>query len=1336
MFIMTRKILLYCCCIILLISFNSYGFSKNKPSFIQFGVESGLAQNTVYCILQDKQGFMWFGTKDGLSRFDGNQFRNYRNDNCDPHSIGNNCIRSIFQGSDDNIWVGTDKGVYVYNPEKDNFDFFNVKTHEGLLIEKEVNDIKQDQNGVFWFAVDWQGVFSFNPHNKELIFYELNAIVNAWCIHIDAKNKVWIGTHGGGLNCFNEQNKRFEKANFVSTDQSDINIDDIYQIFQDNYNNLLITTANSGVIKLNQVNNEIECFAPLKNYTSLFIRDGVRKTDNEIWFGTGSGICTYNYDKRNITFLQHSYLDPYSLSDNAVYAVYKDREGGIWVGTYFGGVNYFPYQYTPFNKYYPIQENPEPNSLIGRRIREFQLTNDGDLWIGSEDGGLSLYNPESDTFESYLPNQEQGSISFNNIHGLCIDEENLWIGTYNHGLDIMDLKTKKVIRHYEKTDNENSISDNSIFSIYKDHSGRVWVGTLYGLCYYNRDEDNFTRITSLGNIFVNDILQTKNGLIWVGTLGKGLYQFNPHNNEWTIFKNNPEDSTSISHNKIISLFEDSKKTLWITTEGGGLCRYNSEENNFTSFTTHQGLPNNVVYRIVEDNHSKLWYTTNKGLVCMSLNDFSIKQFTRSDGLLSNQFNYKSGIKDNHGNIYFGGLEGFISFNPSLFIPNECAPNIYITHFELFNSIVRPEDENSPLKYAIEFTKEIVLKYNQSTFGFSFAALSYVAPEKNQYAYMLEGFDRDWVDAKNSHKASYSNIPPGQYSFKVKATNNNGIWSDNMASVDIIITPPYYKTIWAYLIYLLFFITSLFFLIVSFRNRQNKKNMRRLEIYENEKAREIYDAKIAFFTNIAHEIRTPLSLIKGPLDYIITSKVSDDERDENLNVIDRNTNRLLELSNQLLDFRKTEEKGFQLNFVSTDIPQLVNDTYFRFRSTALRKNLNFKIEHLTDKFYADVDKEALTKILSNLFTNALKYAYSQIHVESKKNEESFHLIISSDGNKIKKHLEEKIFEPFYQIHDKEAKHVVAGTGLGLPLSRSLAELHGGKLIYMQTSNEFNSFQLTLPITQSSVVKYPKPLEEDVQQAIPKSNQQSKHSILIVEDDDELRAFLYSQLKKKYNVWKASDGTEAIKKLNSESVDLVISDIVMPVMDGYQLCKEVKLNLNYSHIPIILLTAKSNVQSKIEGLEAGADAYLEKPFSMDHIFAQVSNLLSNRQKLKEAFISSPLTKIKTIAPTKADEDFLKNVNQVIQANISDVQFNVDTLASALNMSRSSLHRKIKGVSELTPNELILLVKLKKAVEYLQEGYKINEICFIVGFNSPSYFSKVFKKQFGVSPKNWNQ
>jgi signal transduction histidine kinase/CheY-like chemotaxis protein/AraC-like DNA-binding protein len=542
------------------------------------------------------------------------------------------------------------------------------------------------------------------------------------------------------------------------------------------------------------------------------------------------------------------------------------------------------------------------------------------------------------------------------------------------------------------------------------------------------------------------------------------------------------------------------------------------------------------------------------------------------------------------------------------------------------------------------------------------------------------------------------------------------------------------------LYALLLICLTAFFVFSYRKRQKRQDKRQLELFEDEKNKALYNAKITFFTHIAHEIRTPLSLIKGPVEHILTHEMDPEEMKENLKVIEKNTNRLLDLSNQLLDFRKMEAKGFQLNYMRSDIKQLINDVYARFRLTARQKNLHFELQLPPDHLWADVDRDAFTKIISNLFANAVKYAQSCMELSLEQaGEDCFRISVSNDGRLIPEDMKEKIFEPFFRIGDETGNSIQSGAGLGLSLARSLAELHHGMLYLEILPGERNVFILQLPSTQNSVITV-QTVQEDIAEPdaeTPPPDEESrfktKPTVLIVEDDREMRYFLYNRLKPVYNVFKASNGKVALEYLQKENIDMVVTDVMMPGTDGLQLCAEIKSNIDSSHIPVIMLTAKVGVRSRIEGLDAGADAYVEKPFSMEHLLAQISNIFMNRNKVKEAFINSPAQNIGSIALTKADEIFLGRVTQIIDKYLSDVNFNVDLLADELHMSRSSLHRKIKGISELTPNEFIQLVRMKKAAELLQEGsFRINEICFLVGFGSSSYFSKRFKRQFGVSPK----
>jgi ligand-binding sensor domain-containing protein/signal transduction histidine kinase/DNA-binding response OmpR family regulator len=1312
-----------------ILSFPVYG--EEDFYFQHLGVENGLPQNTVNCIFQDKRGFMWFGTKDGLCRYDGNGFRIFRANSKDKNSIGSNVIQSIIEDEDENIWVGTDRGVYIYHPENENFSRFDLKTTEGKSIQAIVNDIKQDKSGNLWFAVSGQGIFSYKPHQKKLFLYESDLII-AHNISIDRDDNVWIGS-GQGLYWYNRKNNQVEKAD-ISGD-SEIEQDDIYYILQDIYNDVLLGTANNGIKKMNIVDKQIQSFFPGNEHPSLFIRSIMQRSNDEVWFGTESGIYIYNKQRNRVVNLKHDYTDSYSISDNAIYSLYEDREGGVWIGTYFGGVNYFPPPFVSFKKFSPSNKE---HALHAERVREFQQDESGKIWMGTEDNGLYSYDISSGIFRKFSYDTPNDNIAYSNVHGLLADKDKLWVGTFMHGLNIINVKTNQVIAHYQKTNDPHSLSDNSVFSIYKDHTQNVWIGTIAGLNLYAPEKNNFTKIETTGDSFICDILESSDGMMWFASFSNGLFRYNPRNKEWKNFRHNPDDANSLTHNKTISLFEDSRKNLWVATEGGGISKYNPDSQDFISFTTNDGLPNDAVYKILEDENQHLWFTTNNGLCCFNPDDKDIKIYMHSDGLLGNQFNYKSGLKAADGQLYFGCLNGFIAFNPSSFVKNKYIPPVFITDVRLFNKDAKAGENDFPQKRSLITSGEIHLKYNQSSIEIDFAALSYLSPQKNQYAYILENQEKEWSYLTGKHSAVYYNLPPGDYTFRVKGSNNDGVRNELPATLEIHIHPPFYKTKGAYCFYAFALLSLLFFIVVSSKRKINKRNRRKQELFENEKDKELYNAKIAFFTNIAHEIRTPLSLIKSPVEYLLGNRaeMKEEEITENLEVVHKNTNRLLNLTNQLLDFRKIEEKGFRLNFIHTDVKQLINDIYARFKLTAQQKKLDFQLQLPPESIFADIDREAFTKIISNLFTNAIKYADSRILlVLQTENADYFNIKVISDGQLISDEMKEKIFEPFFQIGDENGNKIKSGAGLGLPLARSLAELHQSKLYLETATGEDNVFVLEIPFNQAAAIRISEETTEpDTTPPMPLSG---KPTLLIVEDDKEMRDFLSGRLKGSYHILKASNGKIALECLQEKEVDIVVTDIMMPEMDGLQLCSEIKSNVDTSHIPVIMLTAKADIKSRIEGLEVGADAYVEKPFSMEHLSAQISNIFINRNKVKQAFINSPAPNISSIALTKADEIFLEKITKIIQKNLSNGSFNVDMLTDELHISSSTLYRKISGISDLTPNDFIQLVRLNKAAELLQEGsYQISEICFLVGFGSPSYFSKRFKKQFGMSPKEYTR
>ena len=1300
--------------------------------FKNLSIRNGLSQNTVNAILQDRKGFMWLGTKDGLNRYDGLSFRKFKHDAANPRSIGNSFITSLYEDFNGNIWVGTDAGVYIYYPEKEAFEEFDCQSLEKTRIERSVSMIAGDKQGRVWIAVEAQGMFCYDARQKLLRNYPLSEISsNIKCFTFDSGGTLWLGFYGDGLYYYKDNLATVHPYGSPEDGKREFEGGVITKIVQGNYNCLYIGSVKEGVSELNLTSGQVRNLLAIdESGESIFCRDLLPYSDNELWIGTESGIYIYNLRTAQFIHLRASLYDSYSLSDNAIYALYKDREEGLWIGSYFGGVDYYPRQYTYFAKYYPKNI---ANSLHGKRVREFCRADDGTLWIGTEDGGLNHFNPKTKEFHFFEP-----SAGFTNIHGLCMDGSHLWVGTFSKGLRVIDTRTGVVLRTYTEGHTPHSLNDNSIFSICRTSAGEIYLGTLFGLLRYNRTQDNFDCIPELNGKFVYDIKEDSYGNLWLATYANGAYCYDVSARRWKNYVFDAEDEKSLPYDKVLSVFEDSYRQIWLTTQGGGFCLFHPDTETFTRYGLKDGLPNDVVYQIVEDDDRFLWLTTNNGLVRFDPKTMEMKVFSTANGLPTNQFNYRSGFKDEAGNIYLGSINGFVAFDPRTFAENRQVPAVAITDFLLFNKEVSVGETDSPLKSSITFSDKVVLTADQNSFSFRIAALSYQAPRMNKLMYKLEGFDEGWLTIGESPLVTYSNLGYGDYVFKVKASNSDGVWNEQETSLHLSILPPFYLSGWAYCFYVLFFMGCLVCVIFYFKRRNYRKQHRQMEMLEQEKEREVYHAKIDFFTNVAHEIRTPLTLIKGPLENIILKKEVDSETKEDLYIMKQNTERLLNLTNQLLDFRKTETRGFRLNFTECDVVAVLRETYFRFTSLAKQKGLDFILELPQECFMADVNQEALTKIISNLLNNGVKYASTYLRISLETDEKVFHIRTFNDGEMIPDTMKEEIFKPFVRL-DKEDE-VTTGTGIGLALSRSLAELHQGSLM-MEKGEEVNCFCLTLPVNQDSTITLS---AENVSQVEENScgweqeetdTKEKKPMILVVEDNPDMLAFIRKQLTTEYSVLTAMNGIEALAVLDNHYVNLVVSDVMMPQMDGFELCKTIKSDLSYSHIPVVLLTAKTNIQSKIEGLELGADAYIEKPFSVEYLLANISSLIHNREKLRQTFAKSPFVAANTMALTKADEEFIWKLNDIIQANLHNPEFSMEDMADALKMSRSSFYRKIKGVLDLSPNEYLRLERLKQAAQLLKEGKsRVNEICYTVGFNSPSYFSKCFLKQFGVLPKDF--
>ena len=914
------------------------------------------------------------------------------------------------------------------------------------------------------------------------------------------------------------------------------------------------------------------------------------------------------------------------------------------------------------------------------------------------------------------------------------------MSTFSKGIRVIDTRTGR-IRKYDNDNKPGRLFSNYVFALCKTNSGRIYVGTMHGLQYYNRETDRFLHVPEInGGKMVHDIREDSAGNLWVGTSSNGVYRYDARNDVWTQFLHDADDPNSLPYDNVTSVFEDSNRRIWLTTEGSGFCRFDPAGQTFVRYGSFDGMPSDVVFQIIEDDQGYFWITTDRGLALFDPRTGSVRQvYTVTDRLLSNQFNYKSGYKSPDGIVYFGCIEGLVSFNPETLLgrKTDYVPPIYITGFSLLNEKVVVGGRNSPLRKSIICSDSVRLKHDQNSLSLQIAALSYREPQTSRLLYKLEGFDDRWRQyTPESATITYSKIPYGKYNFRVRLADGSGNPdAESEKRLFIEVSPPFYLSTAAFVVYGLLAVGALVLTGIYHTRRNIRRQQQHIQAFEREKERELYNAKISFFTNIAHEIRTPLTLIKGPLENILAKqKTMDRNMAEDLIVMDRNTNRLLDLTNQLLDFQKIEKEHLSLNLTRQNVSDIVEETFYRFSSSAKQQHKTFELELGGGEAYAQVDREAFTKILSNLLNNALKYSETMIRVELTMLDNAFRVTVTNDGEVVPPEMREAIFAPFFR-HTRKSEST--GTGIGLALSRSLAELHHGTLV-MGGDRELNEFVLTIPVCRQEAADAGDPASEENPESIPDERGDpgwEAYSILVVEDNPEMCAFIRRQVSENYSVLTAENGVEALELLEKNFINLIVSDIMMPKMDGIELCRRVKNDLRYSHIPLILLTAKTNLRSKISGMDAGADAYVEKPFSSDYLLSVIANLIKSRQKLSEAFSKNPLLLANTMATSSADTDFIVRLQEIIHANLSDPEFKINDIAEMVHMSRASFYRKIKGVLDMTPNDYLRLERLKTAARLLKDKrYHINEVCYMVGFSSTSYFAKCFQKQFGVLPKKF--
>ncbi|MDO6432823.1 two-component regulator propeller domain-containing protein [Flavitalea sp. BT771] len=1038
--------------ILAILLFLSSGAAGQSYYFRHYQVEDGLSNNAVLSCLQDSKGFIWFGTKDGLNRFDGYTFKVFRNDPEDKTTIGNNFIHCLYMDNNHVLWAGTDKGLYKYDESNESFSLLPTP------FTAQVTSIKMDTRGALWFISNFN-LFRYDVATSRLQQFNVENYFEATSICTLADSAVWVSTSTGHLEKYDPRTGRF--ASFDLFRHSPRSVSNwIENLYATTDGNMLVGTSNQGVKIFNTASADYEDVLTYNpDHTEIFARSFLQTSPSECWIATESGIYIYDLHTRESTHLHKDYTNPYSISDNAVYSFCRDKEGGIWAGTYFGGINYFPQQPVTFTKYFPEKGR---NSISGNVVREIIEDRYGKIWIGTEDAGLNQLDTATGQFTNYLPTGTKDGISYSNIHGLLATGDELWIGTFEHGLDVMNIRTGKVIRKYAKGNDSNRLRSNFIYCLYQTADDEIMVGTTIGAYLYSRKSDDFALLPGMPlHNWYTSIVKDKKGVIWAATYGNGVNYYDTKTRTGGNFSYQAGNKNSLSHDRVNKIFEDSQDHLWFATEGG-LCRLNPQTRQFKRFSTADGLPSNFILSIAEDSEGRLWISTTKGLVCFNRSTEQVAAvYTKANGLLNDQFNFSSAFRDRNGNMYFGSVKGLISFQPGKLLVKDFSSPIYITGFQVNNKELVINKQGSPLGRSITFTNKVVLAHGQSTFSIDFASLSYTAPEMSEYAYKMEGLDADWTYLKTNRKVYFTNLAPGDYTFRVKAAGSR----ETRLVIDIL--PPWWASRWAYTGYTALALLLTWYITRAYRLRLKDKERRRIEQLEIAKEKELYEAKMQFFTNVAHEIKTPLTLIKGPLEKVIRKAGDDPGIKDSLRIMERNTDRLVDLTNQLLDFRQTEIKGFSLSFTEANISGIVEEIFTSFRPLAEQKGLAFSLYMGTKDIYAFIDTDAFNKILANLLSNAVKYAKSKVALHIfplRSGDRSFVIEVKNDGYLIPMEMKDKIFEPFFRLKATEKQK---GTGIGLALSLSLTQLHKGNLILKEPEDDMNVFLVSIPLNQVAV-----------------------------------------------------------------------------------------------------------------------------------------------------------------------------------------------------------------------------------------------------------------------------
>ena len=1318
--------------------------------FTHIGIEDGLSQNIVYAIAQDERGNMWFATQNGLNKYDGYDFTVYHHDDNDPHSIVDDIVRVCTIDGRGRLWIGTANGLSLYNASLDNFDSYPIpnKIKRGIENVVEVND------SLLLLYTENKSLLTFNSRTcqySDSIPLSIPSTIAPTSIDKQGDH-IYIGTRAG---IYDYSVSQDEGAYILSEQLEGMQI---FSVLRQSPSRIWIATEGHGLFAYHPQTGELARYAHSrqeragKSIGSDYVRVLTLDNHNRLWVGTLNSLNIY--DEENDRFIDYAQMGHNeSLHNFSVRDIYADTQGGMWLATYYGGV----YYYHPLrNRFRNLHTESFPCPLSSNIINCMQTDAHGEVWIGTNRGGVNRYNPQNHTITYYT---QKDGLRSNDIKSFLFDEEKglVYIGTHTGGLSILERRSGRVTTVNDslmkncyalKEDKDGDYLVSGIDNLYRFYTSTRKVGFIEGKSALS---DDFERVT--------DIQRDRKGRLWLVS-EVGLSTYMEEEGRLKQCRVLPA-SSPLYHLYINCLYEGKDGMFWIGTRNGLYC-FDEKQQNIKHYTTANGLSNNVVQSIQEDRYGRLWIATDRGLCSFHPRSERFRRYS-NDELQNSQFSPNASCQTPDGTMYFGGMNGVVIFNPDKLTDNPYIPLVVINRLELFNKPVVPGDESGILTQSISETQSITLEAGQSMFSIQFVVSNYVSGNHNTFAYKLDGYDKEWYYTDTRRTAFYSNLPHGTYRFLVKAANNDGKWNDTPTELEITILPVWYKTWWATLLFIIAFIGVSVFVFRYFWIRKTMKAQIEMERIDKERQKEVNEMKLRFFINISHELRTPLTLIISPLQEIL-AKVSDRWIHGQLEMVQRNVNRLLHLVNQLMDYRRAELGVFSLKVKPVPIHRIIEKDFQFYERVAQHKKIAYNFHSdLADKPVL-CDPHYLELIVNNLLSNAFKYTGEGKSITLTLQEKNHTLLlqVADTGNGIPIDKQGKIFERFYQVDNEHP-----GSGIGLSLVQRLVELHHGRIELESTEGVGSTFSIYLPTDEQSYkpeehagtsaderqyttndpMMYTLDTDAEQKEMIPMDDSEcgvenhdssKREHILVVEDNVDIRHYLAAELGRYFWVNEAANGDEALAILKEqEDIELILTDVMMPGTDGIQLCKRVKQNLQTSHIPVIILSAKTEIKEQLEGLQVGADDYIPKPFAMPVVLAKIRNLFRMRYLIRQRYAQSQEVEPEKIALNTLDQELLEKAIHIVETHLDDVDFSTELFAREMCMSRSGLHTKLKALTGESANDFIRKIRFNRAAQLLKEGrYTIAEISMMVGYNTPSYFASSFKKHFGCQPSEYGK